>query len=219
MGSIYLNPTFTSRIHRSSIKTVMECGSRDCLDAIELLDYYYPDVIHAFECNPESIPICKENIENIPNIKLHTEAVCAKNEKVDFYATDMIKSLDKNIGASSLLFHIDNEVSFIQKLITVQGIRLDTFMKRENINKVDLMCFDLQGAEHLAIEGLGERIKDVHYIISEVSFSNFYHGNILVRELKAMLAKKDFVMAACDSMPINHIGFGNALFINKNFKK
>jgi FkbM family methyltransferase len=219
MGSIYLNPTFTTRIQRSSIKTIIECGSRDCLDAIELLDWYYPDVLHAFECNPESIPVCRKNIVDIDNIILHTEAICAKDAKVDFYATGMKRSIDKNIGASSLLFHIDNEVEFIQKLITVQGIRLDTFMKRENINKVDLMCFDLQGAEHLAIEGLGERIKDVHYIISEVSFSNFYHGNILVRQLKAMLAKKEFVMVACDSMPMAHEGFGNALFINKDFKK
>lgn len=219
MGSIYLNPAFVSRIQKSSIKTVIECGSRDCLDAIELLDWYYPDVIHAFECNPESILVCKENIEGIDNIKLHTEAICDKDEKVDFYATDMKKSLDKNIGASSLLFHVDNQVSFIQKLITVQGIRLDTFMKRENISKVDLMCFDLQGAEHLAIEGLGERIKDIHYIISEISFSNFYHGNILIRQLKALLAKKEFVMVACDSMPVAHEGFGNALFINKNWKK
>jgi FkbM family methyltransferase len=210
----YLNKIFTNRIQKSSINTIMECGSRDGLDAIELNNFYHPERIYSFECNPESILVCEENVKEYGNIKLVKKAVYKNNGLVDFYPTDMDKSIDKNIGASSLLFHRDNKTSFFQRKIQVEAIRLDTFMKDENILKIDLLCLDLQGAEHFAIEGLGKRIKDVHYIISEVSFSSFYHGDQSFKKIIDILKQKDFTIMACDTRRINGPGFGNALFSN-----
>jgi FkbM family methyltransferase len=190
MISIYTHPQFINKIDKQSIRTIVECGSRDCLDAIEMNNYYYPDIIYSFECNPESIDVCKTNL--LPNIKLIEKAVCDKNGIVDFYPTDMDKSIDKNIGASSLLWHRDNKVEFFQKHIQVGAIRLDTFMEQEGISGIDLLCMDLQGAEHLALEGLGSRIKDVRYIISEVSFKSHYEGDMLRVEIRRLLNKKGF---------------------------
>ena len=216
MNSTYLQDIFTKHIDKRSIKTIVECGSRDCLDAIELGEYYNPDVIYSFECNPESIEVCKENAKNIENIKIIPKAVCEKSEILVFFATDMEKSLDKNIGASSLLIHNDNKISYFQKEIAVEGTRLDLFMEENNINKIDLLCMDLQGAEHLAIEGLGKRIKDVRYIITEVQYQCYYKGSKLVNRIMRTLHAKGFKMVACDSLEgyINHSGFGNMMFKN-----
>jgi FkbM family methyltransferase len=197
-----------------SVKTIVECGSRDCLDAIELNNYYHPEIIYSFECNPESISVCEDNIKDIQNIKLMKYAVYDKNGVVDFYATDMVKSSDKNIGASSLLFHRDNKESFIQKKIQVESIRLDTFMEQENIKEVDLLCMDLQGAEHLAIKGAGNKIKNVKFIISEVSFSSYYHGDVPYRMIIGLLRDKGFEVLDCDTRRITNGGFGNMLFKN-----
>jgi FkbM family methyltransferase len=219
MSSTYLNTIFTDRIHKDSIKTIVECGSRDCLDAIELLNYYQPDVIYSFECNPESVLVCDKNIKEFSSIKLIPKAVCDVDEKVDFYATDMERSNDKNIGASSLLFHIDNEYDYIQKRIRVQGIRLDSFMKQEQIQTIDLLCLDLQGAEKIALEGLGDQLKNVRYIISEVSFSSYYYDNVLFTELTQILKDKGFIMTVCDHDFKTATTFGNALFENARMTK
>jgi len=207
---------WTDNIDKTSIKVIVECGSRDCLDAIKLQEYYNVNTVYSFECNPESILVCEENIKNKENIKLIPLAVYNENKEVEFCPTDMDKSIDKNIGASSLLWHRD-QVEYIQKKILVKGIRLDTFMKEENINKIDLLCMDLQGAEYLALEGLGERIHDVHYLITEISFQSYYQGDMLMPELTKMLDSKGFKMIYCDGEVGSLVGWGNALFENIDF--
>lgn len=192
MNSTYLQPVFTNKIDKNKIHTIVECGSRDCLDAIELNKYYHPDMIYSFECNPESIPVCKENIEGIGNIKLIEKAVYNENGIVDFYPTDMKRSIDKNIGASSLLWHRDNKNEFFQKKIQVESIRLDSFIIWNGIADIDLLCMDLQGAEHIAIESLGERLSDVNYIIMEVSFVSHYEGDMLRGDMRRFMNTRGF---------------------------
>ena len=211
IDSSYLSEKFTDKIVDITIKTIVECGSRDCLDAKQLDRYYVPDRIYSFECNPESIGICKHNA-NGTQIQVIEKAVCDKDELVDFYPTDMQASNDKNIGASSLLWHRDQD-QYIQKKIKVHGIRLDTFMEAENIDKIDLLCFDLQGAEYFAILGLGERIHDVHYIISEVAYKSFYHEDMLIQDFEVFLKLRGFKKIAENP----YSGFGDALFVNERF--
>lgn len=211
MSCPYTDPQFTKFIN-SKIDIIFECGSRDCIDAIEMKKYYNPSQIYAFECNPESVIICKDNIKNHQNINLINKAVSNLNGKIKFYATDMEKSFDKNIGASSALFHRDNQKEFIQKEIQVESIRLEDFMLENKIEKIDLLCLDLQGYEKTALEGLGNSIKKVNYIISEVSFSSFYHGDILFEEYKDFLKLNGFNL----THTISYGGFGDALFTNNN---
>jgi FkbM family methyltransferase len=209
MDSTYLQQGFTDQI-TLPIKTIIECGSRDGKDAVEMNEYYHPDIIYTFECNPESIPVCEKNIEVIPNIQLIKKAVFHRNMKdLRFYATDMDKSIDKNIGASSLLWHKD-QINYIQKKVLVDSIRLDTFMKRMKIDKVDLLCMDLQGTELLALKGLGKRIYDIHYIISEISFISYYHGDVHYKKLRGFLKDYGFDLVV-------RIG-GDALFKNNKYE-
>jgi FkbM family methyltransferase len=215
----YLNRAFTEVTKGQKIETIIECGSRDCLDTLSLLEYYNPSLIFAFECNPESIVTCKENIQGIKNIYLIEKAVYNKDQVITFYATDMERSIDKNIGASSLLKHRDNEREFFQKEIQVEAIRLDTFMSTYNVKKVDLLCMDLQGTELLALQGLGKRLKDIHFIISEVLFQSYYHNDYLYKEVKNKLSKNRFILRAFSNhRSEKHRGFTNAIFQNLNWQ-
>jgi len=193
---------------------VIECGSRDCLDAIEVLNHYNPRKIYSFECNPESIQVCKNNIADYNSIELVESAVGNCNDVIDFYATDMEKSKDKNIGASSALFHNGGQKDFIQKKINVPCTRLDTFMNDNNIENIDLLCLDLQGYEKIALEGMGERIKDVSYIITEVNFEPYYEGSVLFDDLLVFLNEKGFLFET--AWPaihfFNRVSFGDAIF-------
>lgn len=195
MVCTYLRPEFVSEINGTEISTIVECGSRDALDAIRLLNYYHPSIVYSFECNPESIPVCKANIADEKRIVLVPKAVCNVNTSLPFFATDMEKSVDKNIGASSLFQYRNiNQKEYIQKRIRVNGIRLDTFMEKNNIEKIDLLCMDLQGAEHLAINGLGKRTKDVRYIISEVTTRSFYKRDMVLGAFRDFMSDKGFTL-------------------------
>lgn len=208
--STYLKKAFTSRMHRP-ISTIVECGSRDGKDAVELFKAYNPQVIYSFEANPESVPVCEQNVNGY-NIKIIPKAVSNMDGRMIFYPVDMERSRDKNIGASSLLMFRE-QGDLIQKEIEVPSIRLDTFMAEQNIGRVDLLCMDLQGTEYLALEGLGTRLKDVRYIIMEVFFRSAYHGDKLFKEVRMWLEDRDFQFRILDS----HTGwFRNALFANKH---
>ena len=189
MNSDYLYEGFTRLIDKRSIHTIIECGSRGGLDTIALEEFFNPDVIYSFECNPESIPVCLGNIEGHEKILFSNMAVTNIDGRVKFYPTDMRKSPDKNIGASSLFRHTRG---LVQKEIEVEAVRLDTFMQLQNINHIDLLCMDIQGAEPLAIEGLGERIKDVAYIITEVCDKIFYEGEVPFQQFNDTLEKLGF---------------------------
>jgi FkbM family methyltransferase len=207
----YINNVFTKHINKK-IDVIFECGSRDGVDALKMFDFYRPKEIYSFECNPESVEICLNNIKNNKNITLIGKAVSNKNGLIDFYATDMDKSIDKNIGASSVLLHLDNNKEFFQKKIIVESVKLVTYMEENKISEIDLLCLDLQGYEKIAIEGLGEKIKNVKYIISEVSFKSYYNGDILFNEYVTFLENNNFTLVEV----MNYGGFGDALFINKN---
>lgn len=208
--SVYILERFSNLMY-GQLHVIVECGSRDCLDAIQMEGYYTPDIIYSFECNPESIPVCESNIRIFDNIKLIPKAVYNEDTMVKFYSVDMERSVDKNIGASSLLKLRDRSGGILQNEIEVEGIRLDTFMKQEGIKKIDLLCMDLQGAEHIAIEGLGDKLKYVHYIISEVSSLSFYHGDML--EVNFIKFMKDRGFKAIKRYK------GNVLFKNLEWRK
>lgn len=212
MKSSYTQELFTKHI-KHEIKTIIECGSRDCLDAIEMLKFYKADTIYSFECNPESIIICKENIKNYNNIKLIEYGVYdEETDDVTFFATDMEKSLDKNIGASSMLFHRDNEIEFIQKEIKIKTTTLDNFFMKNNINNIDLLCLDLQGVELNALKGCINNLNKVKYIITEISHRSYYHNDILFTEVDSFLEKNGFKLLELSDIT----GFGDALYVNKN---
>lgn len=191
MSSDYLYEGFTNLIDKTSIHTIVECGSRDGLDTIALEEYFNPNVIYSFECNPESIPVCLGNIEGHERILFMGAAVTNVDDRVKFYPTDTTK--DDNIGASSLFKHLRG---FPQTETEVWGIRLDTFMEDVGLDHIDLLCMDVQGAEPLVIEGLGSRIKDVTYIITEVCDKKFYEGEIPFHIFNEYLSKLGFDLLA-----------------------
>ena len=205
----YINNVFTKHI-TEKINVIFECGSRDAIDSLKMFDFYQPKKIFCFECNPDSVNVCRDNIGDNKYIILIDKAVSNTDGEIYFYATDMDKSSDKNIGASSALLHLDNKDSFFQKKINVKSITLKTFMEENEITDIDLLCLDLQGYEKFALEGLGEKIKNIKYIISEVSFSSYYSGDTLFDDYKTFLKNLgfDFIEA------ISYGGFGDALFIN-----
>jgi len=211
--SSYLNKRFLCRINKDRVRVIAECGSRDGLDAIALYKYYYPAKVYVFECNPEAIPLCRKNLKGYPDIELVEKAVYDRNGMVDFYATDMERSVDKNIGASSLLWHRDNEVEFFQKKIQVEAIRLDTFMQQEGLNKIDLICMDLQGAELSALDGMGTKISKTSYIITEIVFEHFYKGDYLFGDVRKYMLNKEFNFIICSGLiGSKRTGYTNCLF-------
>ena len=86
---------------------IFDIGSRDCLQSIEFYNKFPNAKIYAFECNANTLEICKANIKNYSErITLIEGAVCDYDGNITFYPIDQTKTIttwkDGNPGASSI---------------------------------------------------------------------------------------------------------------------
>ena len=148
---------FTNYIaNKNKDYVIFDVGSRDCAQSIEFYNMFPNSKIYAFECNPNTLNICKKNIEPYSDrITLIEGAVCDYDGTIKFYPINQSKTrttwADGNPGASSL-FKSNGKYTvetYVQDEITTNAHRLDTVMKNHNIPKVDIIWMDLQGAELL----------------------------------------------------------------------
>ena len=190
-----------TKIDVNSKFIIFDIGSRDCLQSIEFYKLFPNAKIYAFECNPNTINICKQNIKNYTDrIKLIDGAVTDYDGEITFYPIDQNKTLtswnDGNPGASSIFKNNGTYIyeKYVQYEIKTICHRLDTVMMRYNIPRVDIIWMDLQGAELLALKGLGKYLENVKYIHTEVSYKEIYTGQVMFEELNNFIISNNFIL-------------------------
>jgi FkbM family methyltransferase len=180
----------------TSVGSIVEVGGRDALDAIRLSEYFQCTVV-SFEPNPDQFAICSDNLSNSGNkfVELRPEALSNENSLIDFFAVDASKY--ENTGASSF-FEIDfsnrgkedpdsNRTS-IQIPIKIQAMRWDSLA----LTSPELLVMDCEGAELLVLEGFGQTLQDVHYVVLEVSQVAIGSGACTFREVNSFLKGNNF---------------------------
>lgn len=180
---------------------IFDIGARDCLQSIEFYKHFPNSKIFAFECNPNTIDICRKNVQMYSDrITLVEGAVCDYDGSTRFFPIDQQKTItswkDGNPGASSLFksngtYPVEH---YVQYEINIPCHRLDTIIKKNNIEKVDIIWMDLQGAELIALEGLGDFLNYVTHIHTEVSYKPIYDGQVLFKDIHSFLVSRGFLL-------------------------
>ena len=180
---------------------IFDVGSRDCAQSIEFYRKFPNSKIYAFECNPNTLQICKDNIQPYSDrITLIEGAVCDYDGEITFYPINQEKTItswiDGNPGASSI-FRSNGEYNierYVQDEMTTNCHRIDSIMQKYNIPRVDIVWMDLQGAELLALKGMGQALDNVKYIHTEVSHRAMYTGQVMFNELNNFILSKNFII-------------------------
>ncbi len=202
----------------STVKVIFEFGSRYGEDSIEFAKKYPQATVYAFECNTNTLAECRKNISAYKNIILTEKAISDVNGTVSFYKIDKEKTettwADGNQGASSLLkasgkYPVEN---YVQEEIKVDSITLSSFINANHIDTVDILWMDIQGAELLALKGLGDDIAKVKLMHLEVEFFEIYTNQPLFDEISAFLNDAGFELLGFSSQS-NYSG--DAIFVNK----
>lgn len=192
----YLLPWFTRHIDQRRVETVFEIGSRDLLDAIQLRDYYRARVV-AFECNPVALRTCRRHLQGQSGITLVEKAAWNENTTIPFFPV-VASRLDgqpteANIGASSCFRARGGYVEeYIQGETTVEAIRLDDYCLEAGIERVDLICMDVQGAALQVLEGMEHVLTTARYLFIELERQAIYEGQTLFNEIHSWLSARGF---------------------------
>ena len=196
--------------NRLEVSQVLEIGSRDGVEAIALSKYYSNAKVISFECNPDTFPLLEYNISDYPNISAYQIAISDIEGTIDFY-----KTVRGNPGSSSIFKksgQYDYIENFGQHKIQVASTTLKTFLDKNNIDQVDIIWVDLQGAELKAFSGMKEYLDNVKVILTEVEYKEIYENQPLYGDLKDFLESKGFSeqhrTSECDNF------WGDAIFVN-----
>lgn len=185
-------------IGRERVRVVIEVGARDCAETLDFQRTFPNASICAFECNPATLPVCRRAVQGLARVTLTEKAVSDREGSVSFFPTDPARTItgeaDGNPGASSLFRASGKfaEEQYVQNEITVEATTLERFLREQDIAAVDLLWMDIQGAELLALKGLGGRIRDVRLIHLETEFFPIYAGQPLFGEVDRFLRGHGF---------------------------
>lgn len=114
--------------------------------------------VYSFEPIPETYKKLQKNISinNLKNIKSYPIALSEKKQKLPFYYSPM------QTGASSSKNILENEDAIQLEL---ESITLDEFVKNNNIEQIDFIKCDVEGAELFVFQGALNSIKKFKPII------------------------------------------------------
>lgn len=146
----------------------------------------------------EALPhIYKKLLVNIAKYPNHLAFNACIGDK-DFEVKEF--NISSNDGQSSSYLkpkqHIQEHpsVTFLPNTQKMQTFRIDTLFSQNNIDSAeyDFLNIDIQGAELLALKGMGKLLNNFKYAYLEVNTAELYEGCALVGEIDEYLAQFGF---------------------------
>jgi len=136
-----------------------------------IFSYYlkkkYPNAeVHCFEPSPELIKCIELNLKRFDNIYIRNQAICDTSGNIDFYVNK------ESQQTKSLV--IDSVIPFCEgdsmHVISVESNTLDRYCSQNNIDGIDVLKVDIQGAEKSLLHGARCMLNNVSLSIFEISF-------------------------------------------------
>ena len=92
--------------------------------------------------------------------------------------------------------------------VTVETKRLDTFCQENNIEHIDFIWMDTQGAERDVLSGMGDMLQNIDYVYTEFYDEEMYENCAGLEEIKSLLPGFELVQV----WGYNDADGGDALF-------
>lgn len=169
---------------------IFEIGCADGGDTLEFINTFNDLEIYCFEPEPKNIKLVKERI-NYPKHHLFEGVISDVSGQLTFNRsrTDNPDDLSYSGSIKKPKEHL-NEWSFIKfdEQITVESITLDKFCEDKNIELIDFIWADVQGAEeNLILGGLNTLNAKVRYLYTEYSNKEYYENQPNLNKILSLL--------------------------------
>lgn len=194
------------------ITGVLHVGAHECEEREAYITVGHTTDAHTYWVEAQE-HLVQQNKMKIPSINIYQAVVSDKDDStVEFIVTN-------NMQSSSILeldLHKKEHPWVVEtKRYQVQTTRLDTLITNQIgadvfRNTVNFINLDIQGAELLALRGLGEFLTGIRYIYTEVNTKSLYKDCALLPEMDAFLAEHGFTRVALE-MTVH--GWGDAFYV------
>ncbi len=201
---------------RLDYRAVIDAGANRGAFTDAFLRLHRPERLVLVEAIPELATKLRTRYAADPRVSVISTALSDRTGEAQF-------EINRSEASSSLL-SIDarNSAWFSRDLrvahsIMVPTVTLPELLTRENLESVDLLKLDLQGAERFVLTGGAEVLDRVRVIYTEVFFEQLYAGAWLFRDMNDFLSSRGFKL--CGLSNIVHAADGDLLQANATFRR
>jgi FkbM family methyltransferase len=188
------------------IKNVMEIGSLNGNDSLLFKNHYPYANVFCIEGLPDNFNQYLKDLTNITPIN----AVIA-----DYDGT--IQYHYKNInGIHGIL---DRGQEYGSKVLELQCYTIKTICENYNIDSIDLVKIDVEGATYEILDSMGDMIKTIKIMHIETESYPFFKNQKLHDVVSDYLTKKGFTMVDMTSAMIDKGYQHDSVWVNNNFLK
>ncbi len=188
---------------------IIEAGAHHGEDTLAMAKKWKKGRIYGFEANPASFEIAKKNTESIRNIEIFPCGLAATTGYHKFNVNS------REDGSSSLLD--DNhlpEITWYQDVpISVFCVNLDEWAASHQIQKVDYIWLDIEGAEYQVLSSAPCILSTLSAISTEINFREFRKGMSQFSDLRTLLESYGFTLYKMWGIPNWQ---GTAVFIRNS---
>lgn len=155
-------------------KVIIDAGANIGVASLYFLLEYPDSRVYAIEPDPDTCEILRKNVAAYPSASVHQYALSDVDGSIDFFANP-----ESSIG-SSMLARSPNA-----RAIRVPALTMDSFLQKQGLASVDVLKFDIEGAEETMIRGISARDRILQYVgeihadlmgISVDDFLRFFAG-------------------------------------------
>ncbi len=202
------------RSHNITPKVIFDVGCHNPMDLYNRIgNFTSSSTIHSFEADPDVFTKFNNNLPK--NIVFNNLAVSDINGNIDFLKSDYIGNNSNKWDMSGSILDGNNEIALKKyglcfgNKIQVNSITINEYCKIHDIQSIDLLHIDAQGAENIVISGIGN--VDVKMIYAEVEDFDVYKTNMDKKKFVQLLHSMDFTPVETTSSDI--------LFLNNKYNK
>lgn len=214
---------YLKKLLKTDHPIIFEIGAHYGEDTLRFLDTFPECYVYAFEPSLRNIEVFSKYV-GVERTTLVDKAVSNKNKKLVFYECfiekddyssdfkkywwidpqDFIDLQLSGSGASST----KHSEKYSQNMISVDAVKLDSWMIENSLARADLMWVDVQGAEREVIEGAEKFLKNMRFVFIEYG-ETAYEGAMTKEETIDLLKDKGFSLIKGCSEPQGDLVFKN----------
>ena len=191
---------------------IFDIGANNGSSLDEFKEWWPQSHVHCFEPQDECLPELRESADRLSaDGKVYINHIAAgnkSNETAKFYTHDInsgvsgFNKINMNSRDSLDLSKLDKEGSekkleygnTLNHVREVATLRLDDYIADHDpkIHEINLLKIDTQGFEPEVLEGLGEKLKIVDVVLTELMFYDFYERSLSFSDIEQYLLKANF---------------------------
>lgn len=216
-----------NKINVPEVKTILDVGSMDGWESINLARVFHDATVHCIEPVPKNYTLCESHIDQFfsdqkERVILHRIALNDKTGPMTFHAIDEQAASKRgkiNRGMGSKFELMDPDMwpweHNKQMPITVMGYTMTDWAAENGIDRIDGVWMDVQGAELDVLKGISHRLfAGLQFIITEAGLKPYYHGQCLKEDMDQLLLSKGFIEWV-PARQIAHEYEANVIYLNQ----